>query len=82
VEQRERLQPPGRYCVGALENVNAEAGPSTLIDSRVPSVGPPIMQPFGGISETAADTENQTRTEKDKSPVSHFYRSRIPRVSD
>jgi hypothetical protein len=41
------------------------------------------MQPSGGISETTADAEkDQINTEKDKNPVSHLYRSRIPHVSD
>jgi hypothetical protein len=83
VEKAERFQPSGSYCARALGNANMEAGPSTPILSRIPSVGPPIMQPPGGIPETTADAEkDQTHTEKDKTPVSHFYRSHTPHVSN
>jgi hypothetical protein len=71
-----RWFPPYGTCrTREIEHADAEEGPLTLI----PSVG----QPSGGISETVADaTTNQTITEENKAPVSNFYRSRVPRVSD
>ena len=66
------------------EHTNAEAGPSSLALSYVPSVGTPTPQPSGGISETTADAEtnNNNNTEENKGSVSNFYRSRIPRAAD
>jgi hypothetical protein len=65
------------------EHRNAEAGPSTLALPPVPYVGPPTSQPSGGISETTADAETkETITEEDEAPVSDFYCSHIPRVTE
>ena len=65
------------------EHSNAEAGPSTLAPSLVPYSGQIIPQPSGGYSETTADAEkNETATEESEVPVSNFYCSRIPHVSE
>ena len=46
-------------------------------------MAPPAMHPSGGLSETTADAEtNQTSTEEDVTPVSDFYCSKIPRVTE
>ena len=58
------------------ERTNAEAGPSNL------AALPPV-NPSGGTSETSADAEtNLTNTEENAAPVSNFYCSRVPRVSE
>ena len=60
-----------------------EAGPSTYIPPHIPHDTPPTTQPTGGLSETAADAEqDRTITEEGESPVSDFYCSHIPRVTD
>jgi hypothetical protein len=87
--QTRRPQPYWTYDTRAFKHVNAVAGPSVV--AHTPSVGSPTKQPYGRISETIADavnepvaevTNNQTRKEENKAPVSNFYRSRIPRVPD
>jgi hypothetical protein len=87
--QTRRPQPYWTYNTRAFEHVNAVAGPSVV--AHTPSVGSPTRQPYGRISETIANTVNelvaevtnkQNDTEENKAPVSNFYRSRIPRVSD
>ena len=77
-----RFQPYGRSRTRPNEHRNAEAGPSTLAPPPIPHVGPPTPQPSGGISETTADAENQTISEEDKAPVSDFYCSHIPHVTE
>ena len=66
------------------EHRNAEAGPSTLVPPQVLPVGPPTSQPTGGtIPETTTDANaTEINTEEEKIPVSHFYRSHIPHVTD
>ena len=62
---------------------NAEAGSSTLAPLLVPYVGLPMPQPSGGISETPADAgKNNTEIEEDKVPVSNFYCSYIPHMTE
>jgi hypothetical protein len=60
------------------------AGPSTITLPQVTYVGSPTPEPTGGlIPETTADAEiNQTFTEEEETPVSNFYRSHIPHVTD
>ena len=79
-----RLQPYGTSRAQRTEHQNAEAGPSTLARPRVPYINLPIPQPTGGtIPETTADAEiNNSITEEQEAPVSNFYRSRAPRVTD
>jgi len=74
-------KPYERFRVRQSEHRNAEAGPSTLAPPPIPYVGPPTLQPSGGvISETTANAEVQTTAEEDKAPVSNFYCSHIPRA--
>ena len=76
-----RFQPYGTSCTRPYEYRNVEAGPSTLVASPVPYVDLSTSQPSGGIPETAADAETtQTITEEEKTSVSAFYCSHIPRV--
>jgi len=61
---------------------NAEAGPSTLAAISVPYIGPPTIQPSGGISERRADAQTTHQTsENSRVPVSNFYCSHVSRVS-
>ena len=79
----ERFHPYGMSRARLNEHRNAEAGPSTLAPSPVPYGGPTIPPPSGGLSETPADAEvNQTETEESEVPVSNFYCSHIPHVSE
>ena len=59
---------------------NAEAGPS----AQLPSHGTwSTTQPTGGQSETTADAEQtKSTTEEDETPVSDFYYSPVPHVTD
>jgi len=60
-----------------------EAGTSTQMPPSTLYGPPQITQPTGGIPEMTADAEqNSTTTEEEESPVSDFYCSRIPRVTD
>ena len=78
-----RFQPYGMSRTRPNEYRNAEAGPSTLTAPLIPYVGLPTSQPSGGISETAADAATtQTNTEEEEAPVSNFYCSRIPHVTE
>ena len=74
---------PPRIRVSANEQINAEAGPSTLTPPSIPSVGPPTTQPSGRLfGMTAVAERGVQNTEENKTPVSDFYRSRIRRASD
>ena len=79
-----RFRPYGTPYTRLNEYREAEAGPSTLAVPPVPYGGLSIPQPFGGIlSETTANADsNQTLTEEYRVPVSSFYCSRIPHVTD
>ena len=78
-----RFQPYGMFHTHSNEYWNAEADPSALVAPPATYVDPSVPQPSGGISETTADAEtNQTLTEEDKVPVSKFYCSRIPHVTE
>ena len=76
-----RYQPYGTSGASRIKNVNAEAGPSTIVPPHIPCVGLPIQQPTGGISETTANAANKKITEEKEAPVSNFYRSHLPRVT-
>ena len=79
----ERHQPYGTSRTRRVGHVNAEAGPSTLVPPHVPYVGLPITQSTEGISErTANATNNKSAKEKKEAPVSNFYRSHFPRVTE
>ena len=78
-----RFQPYGMPRTHPREYGNAEAGPSTSMAPFIPHVGLPTPQPSGGISETTADAEiTNTITEEEEAPVSNFYCSRIPHVTE
>jgi hypothetical protein len=80
-----RFQPYGTSRAREPEQWNAEAGPSTVTLPQTPYVGSPTPEPTGGlIPETTADAEiNQPITEEEEeAPVSDFYRSHIPHVTD
>ena len=78
-----RFQPYGVSRARQYEHRDAEAGPSTLVLPPIPYVGPPTPQPSGGISETTANAKTkQTITEEEEVPVSSFYCSHIPHVTE
>ena len=78
-----RFQPYGiPHHTRPYEYRNAEAGPSTLASPLVPYVGPPAPQPSGGKSETTADAENEQTVTEEKGPVSKFYCSHFPHVTE
>ena len=78
-----RFQPYEVSRTRPNEHRNTEAGPSTPVPLPLPYVGPPTPKPSGGISETPADAKkNQSDTEGDKGPVSKFYCSHIPHVTE
>ena len=71
-----RRQPYSLPRAYSNERTNAEAGPSNL-------AAPLPANPSGGTSETSADAEkSDSETEEDVAPVSNFYCSRVPRVSE
>lgn len=62
---------------------NAEAGPSAQLPPPIPHGTRPTAQPIGGTPETTADAEtNKPITEEDETPVSDFYYSLIPHITD
>jgi len=62
---------------------NPEAGPSNKASPPFPDGDWQTAQPTGGTPETTADAEqNQTTTEDDEIPVSNFYCSPVPHVTD
>ena len=70
-------------CARSDEHRNAEAVSSTLVAPPTTYLAPPTANPSGGISEATADAEmNQTFTEEDAAPVSNFYCSHIPHVTE
>ena len=76
-----RYQPYGMSRARSSEHGNAEAGSSTL--QFIPYLGPPTSQPSGrSTSETTANAEPTQITEEDKVPVSNFYCSHIPHVTE
>jgi len=78
-----RFSPYGTLPARPNEYRNAEAGPSTLVPPPAPYLALPTINPSGGISEAAADAaNNRTDTEEDVAPVSNFYCSHIPRVTE
>ena len=65
------------------EYTNAEAGPSNFAPPLVSYVTAPHTNPSGGISEAMADaTNDQTVIEEEAAPVSDFYCSRAPHVTE
>jgi hypothetical protein len=72
-----RFDPYGTHHVHRATHVNAVAGSSTLTPSQT-------RKPSGGNSETtvANATTNEPTKEEDKTPVSDFYRSKIPHFFD
>ena len=64
------------------EHRNAETGQSTLTSPLVPYVGPLAPQPSGGKSETTADAENEQTDTEETRPVSNFYCSHFPHVTE
>jgi len=75
-----RFTPYGRY---SPRSRNTQAGPSTQVPPPTPYDAASTAQPTGGHSETSADAEqNNQGTEEDETPVSDFYCSLIPHVTD
>jgi hypothetical protein len=78
-----QFQPYGTHHARPNERRNVEAGPSTLIPPPAPYLTPQTTNPSGGTSEATADAENnQPVTEEEEAPVSSFYCSHIPRVTE
>ena len=78
-----RFQPYEIPRARANEYKNAEAGSSTLAPPLVPYVGLSMPQPSGGISKTPANAGQYNKdTEEDKVPVSNFYCSRVPHMTE
>jgi len=78
-----RFHPYGMPHARLKEHWNAEAGPSTLVPPPIPYMALPTTHPSRGISEATADAEsNDTITEEDAAPVSDFYQSHIPHVTE
>jgi len=78
-----RFQPYGTPSARLSEHTNAEAGPSTLTPLHISYMVSSAMHPAGGLSEATADADNnQSIIEEDAAPVSSFYCSRIPRVTE
>jgi len=78
-----QFQPYGTPHARHYGHGGAEAGPSTLVLPLVPYVALPTAHPSGGTSETTAGAEhNQTTTEDATAPVSNFYCSRVPHVTE
>lgn len=79
-----RFQPYTTSRARENEHRNAEAGLSTPVPVQVLHAGSTTLQPTGGVTPETAANANQanTTTEAERVPVSHFYRSPVPRVAD
>ena len=78
-----RFQPYGTPRDRSNERANAEAGPSTLPPPSIPYLALPTAYPSGGTSEARANAEiNNPVTEENTAPVSSFYCSHIPHVTE
>ena len=78
-----RFRPYEAPRARSSEHANAEAGPSNSAPPLAPYEAPSPTNPSGGISEAAADAEKNTQgTEEDVAPVSNFYCSHIPHVTE
>ena len=83
VTHTEWYQPYGVSRTRQNWYTNAEAGPSTLVAPPVQYLGLSTTQPSGGISEERANAQTkQTVTEEHRVPVSIFYCSHIPHVTE
>jgi len=81
--QTRRYQPYEIPRARSNEYADAEAGPSNLAPPLVSYAAPPTTYPSGGSSEATADAEgDKTVTEEDVTPVSNFYCSHIPHVTE
>jgi hypothetical protein len=81
LERKRRPQPYGTYDTRASKHVKAVAGPSVV--AHTPSVDSPTIQSSEKVSGVIADALDELAAEVAKgAPVSNFYRSHIPRVSD
>ena len=80
---RQRLTPYDTYHGRTGTYGNTEAGPSNQASPPFLYGDWPTTQPIGGTSETTADAEqNKPITEDDETPVSKFYCSPVPHVTD
>ena len=78
-----RFQPYGMPRAHSSKHTNTETGPSNLAPPLVLCMTPPPTNPSGGTSEATADATNtQTAIEEDVAPVSNFYCSHIPHVTE
>lgn len=65
------------------EPANAEAGSSSFVPQHITYMAQPPTNPSGESSEAMADDENpKTFTEEHAAPVSNFYCSHVPRVTE
>ncbi|KAF9648629.1 hypothetical protein BDM02DRAFT_2210417 [Thelephora ganbajun] len=78
----QRFTPYEKYGARLKTHGTVEAGPSTRMFLPILCDTPPTTQPTGGISETTADAEQAKTITEDEAPVSNFYCSPIPRVTD
>lgn len=78
-----RFTPYGTYNAHPSTYWNAAAVASTQVPQPVPCGTWPTKQPTGGSSgATAAAEQTNQITEEEESPVSDFYCSPVPRVTD
>jgi len=78
----QRFTPYGTHHAHASFYGNAGAGLLTQLPPPIPYDIQSIAQPAGGISETTADAEHNQPFTEEEAPVSDFYCSPIPRVTD
>ena len=71
-----------RY-IDSDEYANIEAGPSNFVPLYTTYMAQPFTNPSGGSSEaTAYAKHTNTFTEENAAPVSNFYCSHVPRVTE
>ena len=65
------------------EYSNIEAGPSNFVPLYIPYMARTFTNPSGGSSEATADAEHAIKfTEENAAPVSNFYCSHVPHVTE
>ena len=78
-----QTEPYLTYYTDSDGYANTEAGPSYYVPLHTLYMAQPFTNSSGELSEATADTEHRNKlTEENVAPVSNFYCSHVPRVTE